>query len=366
MIIVIFIIAFFVQSVYYLLIYIRVLFHSSEEISYDKKPISVIVSARNEADNLKKNLPKILNQEYAQFELIVINDRSEDDTANVLDKLKQTYHNLTITTINDLSETGAGKKRALTEGIKFAKNEYLVFTDADCYPVSKRWLKLLAATYKKDTEIVLAYGAYEDQKTFLNKIIRFETLTIALQYMSYSLVGMTYMGVGRNLSYKKSVYRRTEGFKSHMGILSGDDDLFVNEAADKKNTTIILNKESITRSEPKKSFKEYIVQKRRHLLTGRLYKKKHQIFLGTEIFSRFFFYFIGLICLLTNTYPTLILSAVLVRLIMQIIIIGVFSKMLNEKKVLIFIPIFDILIPLINLYIVVSNIFIKAKDIVWK
>lgn len=365
LILIILLIAFAVQIAFYLFLYTGVIFFKKKTPSKVLKPLSVIISARNESENLKKFLPNVLNQTYFDFEVIVVNDRSDDDTSVILHEFKHQFENLKIIEVDSISES-SGKKDALTLGINSSKNEYLVFTDADCYPISKNWLINIYQSYTDKTEIILGYGAYENERGFLNKIIRFETLVIAMQYFSYAVKGFTYMGVGRNLSYKKSIFIRNNGFESHKDLQSGDDDLFVNETSTKENISVCLDKESKTISVPKRTFNEYINQKRRHFQTAFRYKTKHKLLMGLEVFSRLIFY-LTLICLLViNKWFILVTALYIIRLLTQYGIIGLFSKKMNEKKISIFIPIFDILIPILNLFAVVGTYFNKDKEIKWK
>ncbi len=357
-------ISFAIQIFFFVYFYIRVLFKNKKNKSLSlNKPVSVIISAKNEETNLKDFLPKVLNQNYPLFEVVVVNDMSNDGTEDILNSFSQKNKNITIVKI-DKNLKEKGKKNALTAGINASKYEYLLFTDADCYPVSKNWIKSVMSSYKEKTEIILAYGAYEKSLGLLNKLIRYDTLTIALKYMSFANAGLPYMGVGRNLSYKKSVFLKNKGFQSHKHIKSGDDDLFVNEVANKTNTEIVIDYESVTVSVPKKTWKEFIKQKKRHLTTGFFYKNVHKLLFGFESASVFFFYFSILYFLFLKSSIFLIVLLYFIRLGFQVITDILFSNKLKEKKNLIFIPIFDVLIPIVNLYAIISYKFTKETE--WK
>ncbi len=358
-----FLISFIIQLLFYFLIYKKVLKkHKVKENTGLLPPLTVIISAKNEAENLRNFLPLILNQSYPEFELIVVNDVSTDGAKNILSELQSSYNNLQVLEIE--GEHSKGKKNAVTKAVSAAKYEYLVFTDADCYPISENWLKKIASAYSENTEIIIGYGAYQKQKGLLNKLIRFETLFNAMQYMSFAIFGFPYMGVGRNLSYNKSVWIKNGGFLKHKNILSGDDDLFVNAAATKKNIKILTDSESKTVSIPKNKFRDYLKQKKRHLSTGKYYKQIHKSLLGTEVFSRFVFY-VGLIFLISIKKLVLtVMLLYLARIMIIFIFMKKFSDKINDKQNLFFIPIFDILIPLLNFFIFVRTMI--NKRIVWK
>ncbi len=357
-----FFLSFLLQFIYYAAIYSGVLFLKDFGNKNISKAVSVIISARNESENLKFFLPFVLNQNYKEFEVIVANDRSDDDSKDILEAFQKRYSNLSVVTIDFNEKNATGKKYALTKAINIAKYEHLLFTDADCYPVSQFWIQSITAAYSAGKDIVLGYGGYEFKKGFLNKLIRFDTLFIALQYFAFAKLGIAYMGVGRNLSYKKKLFVKHSGFSGHMHILSGDDDLHINKISNITNTAVTINKDSITKSVPKKKFKDWIVQKRRHITTGFYYKFIHKILLSLEPLSKLIFYLAFIAGLVFCKYVLLLISVFMIRYIIQFFIIGLFAKKIEEKKILIFIPIFDILIPALNLFVIISNIFIQKKE----
>ena len=276
---IVWLLAVFIQLFYYLFFYLRIV-QKPHTTPTHTPPVSVIICARNEEENLKQYLPSILNQNYPQYEVIVVNDASEDNSAWVLDAFAKQYSHLKISTIKKDEKFNHSKKLAVTIGIKAASYEYLLFTDADCEACSSDWIKQMVQSYKPDTEIVLGYGGYIKTKGLLNKLIRFDSLFIAMQYMGFAKAGIPYMGVGRNLSYKKTLFFNNKGFANHASLQSGDDDLFVNETANKQNTEI--NTTAHTRSKAKKSFALWLIQKKRHQTTFHRYKKHHQFLLINE------------------------------------------------------------------------------------
>ncbi len=357
-----------IQLFYYLYFFRRVGWSATRKNKnyIDKKdPVSIIICARNESENLTNNLPLILEQDYPSFEVIVVNDCSDDESQDILEKLGEKYPKLKITQIKKDEKFTHGKKLALTIGIKAAKNEWLLLTDADCTPVNNKWLASMQRNFTEKNEIVLGYGAYKAEKGLLNKFIRFDTFFIALQYLSFAMAKVPYMGVGRNLAYRKSLFLKNKGFASHAHIISGDDDIFVNEVANVKNTDVELSKDSFTISIPKKTFDQWIFQKRRHFVSSYKYKFSHKALLGTEIFSRLTFY-ITVILLLSLPHTWIIgLSALFLRLLVQLIVFNKAMKQLNEKKLLGLSFAFDIFIPLLNIFLYTVNIF-NSKQHKWK
>ncbi len=296
-----------------------------------KKPISisVIIAARNEVDNLKKNLPAILQQNHPRFEVIVVDDQSTDKTFEVIEKMMSNYTQLKYLKIS-LKEKSS-KKNALQKGIELAKNKHLVFTDADCKPLTDKWLETIQNYFKESPSVVLGYSPYQKTNGNLNKLIRFETYQTALNYFGFAKLGLAYMGVGRNLGYTKSVFTQSDGFKTHKHLLSGDDDLLINQVSGQIPILCCLEPESFVLSKPKSTFQSWIQQKRRHYTTAPLYKLKHQILLSFQFFIKFAFWFFvlptSLIHLLSGYY-TPILLVVIVMIAKQILSKPIFDKLM--------------------------------------
>jgi len=318
--------------------------------------VSLIVCAKNEAENLEKHIPLWLEQEHPNFEIILINDASSDETLAVMQQFAQLDSRIQIVNVKNNEAFWGNKKYALTLGIKRAKNNLLVFTDADCRPSSHNWLSIMASQFSEDKQIILGYGAYEKEKGFLNKIIRFETLMTAVQYFSYAQSGMPYMGVGRNLAYTSTVFYEVNGFIKHIKIASGDDDLFINEAATSTNTAICTSLEAFTYSIPKKTWKQWIRQKKRHYSTARLYKSRQRYLLGLYYLMNLLFWSLAVVVLFTHfwLYGIVIIG---LRLLFQFIAIGKAAEKLQEKDLV-------ALIPLLELFLLFTqlSIFISKSD----
>lgn len=292
--------------------------------------------------NLKEFLPHILDQEYSNFEVVLINDGSYDDTLEVMESFKKEYPNsIKVVNVTENEQFWGSKKYALSLGIKAASNEYLLFTDADCKPNSKHWISEMTSDLSKGKEIVLGYGAYKKIKSsWLNKIIRFETLMTALQYVSYAKIGLTYMGVGRNLAYTKSLFFKNNGFGNHLHIKSGDDDLFVNQNATKENVSLCFSENSFTISEPKTTIKDWVRQKRRHVSTASHYKPIHQFLLGLFYSSQLLFWGFVLLLLALNYQWQWVVGFLLVRFTIQYTTIYLSAKKLNERDLVVWTPLF--------------------------
>ena len=352
----VFTVMFIMQLFYFFYFFIRLSFHKNKPISKINDGLSIIIAARNECENLKKYLPSILNQQHPDFEVIVVNDRSWDKTAEILIEFQKTHAHLKIVTIPDLGKDSFSKKFAITLGIKAAKNEILVFTDADCYTISDQWLLNISVSSEDAKMISLGAGPYKKNNGFLNALIRFDAVLIATQYLSMAKASLPYMGVGRNLSYKKTIYNQIQGFKSHYHIPSGDEDLFINQAAESKNTKVVFNEQSLTYSIAENSFKKWAAQKIRHLKTSPLYNLKTKILIGLYPLSLFGFY----IALITTLFLTndfvFVLILLSLRTLSQIIVFFKPLKIMGCKELVIFTPLLEIILLLIYPFLHIKKI----------
>ncbi len=352
-----------INCAYYILFSKFSFLKPSEKITSEKYPVSLIICAKNEAENLQKHIPLWQEQNYSNFDIILINDASVDETLEIMEAFAENDPRIQIVNVKNNEAFWANKKYALTLGIKRSKNTRLIFTDADCYPASTEWLATMVSNFSDKKQLILGYGAYEKQPGFLNKIIRFETLMTAVQYFSYAKAGNPYMGVGRNLGYTSNLYYENNGFMSHIKIPSGDDDLFVNEAANAENTAICIEPEAFTYSLPKKKKKKWLIQKKRHYSTAKLYKPKHRFLLVIYYIFNLLFWLLATIILFTNFW-IFGLGIIFIRILFQYIIIGSAAKKLKEADLVPLIPFYELFLIFTQLSIFISNS--GEKNSQWK
>ncbi len=334
------------------------------EIKENLPPVSVIICAHNEENNLKHLIPMLLQQDYPNFELVIVDDRSYDGTYDYLLELKNSNNQVKVVTVDHLPEHVNGKKYGITLGVKAANNEILVLTDADCRPASKKWLKLMASRFDNKTTFVLGYSNYQKKKGLLNTLIQFETLFTGIQYIAEAIGGSPYMAVGRNLAYRKSFFLNNKGFNRHLKIQGGDDDLFVNEFARKKNTRVAVGNKSLITSTPKYKWNEYFRQKRRHISVGKYYRKKDRARIGFFGFLYCVHWF-TLIPLLALQYePLWLLGGYALKVLILTILLAVGAKKLGDKFAVWLSPILDIFYLVYLLWAV--NVSFSRKKVKWK
>ena len=335
--------------------------------------VSVVLCAHNEGENLANYLQALLTQDYPEYEVIVVDDGSEDDTRAIIEMYMTHDARLRMTFVPYGARVGSTKKLALTLAAKAARYDFLLLTDADCVPESNGWIRSMMAgfSHPSSTDIVLGFSPYFEEKGAINRLTRFDTLFNGLHYLGAAICGHPYMGVGRNLAYRKALFFESGGFTHLMTNRAGDDDLFVNHVATKSNTAVVVNRESFTWSKSKRTLKEWWQQKRRHLSVSPAYREQTKFRLALEPLSRGLFYLTVIATLVWailhsqfsilnfqfSTPELLICIALglfLVRWIVQTAVINTSARRMGLKRFsMCTILGYDILLPLINLWMLV-------------
>ncbi len=355
----------FIQFIYYVLIFSKFAFARHEDPTLKNIGISVLVCARNESENLKQFIPEILGQDYPKFELILINDDSNDDTLDIMNSFKSQHSNIKVVDVRPNKDLWNNKKYPLTLGIKATSYNFLLFTDADCKPMSNQWINEMSKHFSNQSTIIIGYGAYKKiKRNILNLLIRFETVFTAMQYFSYAKIGLPYMAVGRNLAYRKEEFFKANGFMNHMQVTSGDDDLFVNQVATHLNTTICFKPNSFTESLAETSLINWFNQKRRHVSTARYYKSIHKLLLTLFYISQFLFWSLSIILIVFMYKWKFVIVLFLIRFLFVFISFGLSAKKLNELDTLLLLPFLELFLVLSQIVIFISNL--TSKTLHWR
>ena len=349
-------------------------------------PVSVILCAHNEAYNLSQYLQALLTQDYPEYEVIVVDDGSEDETRAEIERYLVHDPRLHMTFVPYGARVGSTKKLALTLAAKAAQYDYLLLTDADCVPESRFWIREMMKGFAEGQgtkDIVLGFSPYFAEKGYVNRLVRYDTLFNGLHYLGAAICGHPYMGVGRNLAYRKSLFFESGGFTKLMNNVAGDDDLFVNHVATKANTAVVLSRESYTWSISKKTMKNWLQQKRRHLSVSPAYRESTKFRLSLEPFIRGVFYaaVIAMIALyapsavsrlslsmsLTEAVPAILCGAAillfLIRWIVQTAVLNTSARRMGMKRFNMFsILWFDITLPLVSAWMLAVP---KRKGAKW-
>ncbi len=326
--------------------------------------VSVVICARNEEHNIMENLPRILEQDYPQFEVVVVNDDSWDQTGDELSNFQQVYGHLKVVTVEEHVQRRPGKKFPLTLGIKKASHELLIFTDADCLPESNQWLRHMVAGFQNGKEVVLGLSPAKPAKGLVNALVRFETMLTAMFYAGFALAGFPYMGVGRNLSYTRSAYDAVGGFKKHYHIMSGDDDLLVRDIAQKKNTAVVVHPDALMWTSGPESWLRWWRQKRRHYSTASHYRWGSRLMLG--LYPLLLTTWLVVVIYLFTYENTLYIASTLLatKVMAQLVIFRLSFRVLKDKYIWAWSPLLEVLLLANQLALLVAGLFSKQKK--WK
>lgn len=327
-------------------------------------PVSVIVCAHDEEENLKALVPLLLQQDYPDFEVIVVNDRSNDATYDWLLQATNMESRLRMVHVEKTPPAMNPKKYALTLGVKAAKHEWLLLTDADCRPLENSWIKSFSNAFTAETVFVLGYSPYTSAPGMLNRFIRFETLVTAIQYLSFAMLGHPYMGVGRNLAYRKSFFLNVKGFNTLLPIMGGDDDLFVNRHSVGNNTRVVIGRDALITSLPQRSWRDFWNQKIRHLSVGKYYRFRHRLLLG--VFGLTWILYCLILSMLVITQTALLPVAIVfcLRLLTMVFAVNKAVKRLEYGFELVAVPVLDFMFAFY--YLVAGLMALVSKKVRWK
>ena len=355
-------ILFLIQLLYYFCLYNRIHIRSRAvkrsdiHFSQELPPLSVIIYAREEVENLRRNLTAVLEQDYPQFEVIVINDGNTDESEDYLTLQGEKYPNLYHSFVPSSSRYISRKKLAITLGIKASKYDWLVFTEANCLPESNQWLRTMARNFTSRAQIVLGYSGYERGKGWLHKRVSFDNLFTSMRYLGYALAGKPYMGIGRNMAYRKELFYSQKGFSAHLNLQRGDDDLFINKTATSENTRVETDANAVVRVQPVFHAKDWREEKISYMATAHFYRGIQRNLSGFETTTRLLFHatwIAALVIGILNFHWLVAGIAFLIfalRYTMQALIINKTAKDLGEKRRSFFtLPVFDIVQPMQSL-----------------
>lgn len=355
-----FVALFIVQIGYHWGLYSRIYFryravnNNKLKFETDFPPLSVVICAKNESENLKRYLPSILEQDYPQFEVIVVNDGSTDESDDILTRMEEEYPHLYHTFTPETARYISRKKLSLTIGIKASKYDWLVFTEANCRPSSPDWLKLMARNFTSSTDVVLGYSGYESAKGWLQQETTFDSFFNAMRYLSFALLNKPFMGIGRNMAYRKELFFKNKGFSAHLNLQKGDDDLFINKIATRSNTRVETDKKASILIRSMEYAKDWTEEKVSYVVTSHYFKGIQKYLLGFETLTRLAFYglFIALLILSIIGNEWILLSIVsllfILRYVSQTLLFNKTATTLHEKHYYLMLPVFDIVQPLYN------------------
>jgi len=343
----------FVELLYYYLIYARFSFTRKKTKKYlYQPPVSVVMVAKDAAGVLLKTLPKFLNQQYDNFEVVVVDDNSQDDTKLLVVEYQQQYSNLKLVELDTAVTTIRGEKFALSMGIRCASNPYYIVTNPEYAPTSTHWLEKMAGNFENDKQIVLGYSTFEKKKSPFNRMLHFDNLLNAMQFFSLAQIHSTYRGDTKNMGFTEQAFAQQRGFASHNHIRYGEEDIFISRAANKKNTAIEFSPDAMTVLQRDVRHHNWLDHKQGLFFTRHFNTLKNRLLLGLYAIVNLLFYVglvfavwlsIGNVMLLSIT-----LGIIAVRIISQYFVFGFAAKKLNEKQVIPGLLLYDLFFALLN------------------
>lgn len=357
--------ALLIQWVYMVVVFVRVARAKTPSDGAYREKVTVVICARNEEKNLRELIPLLMDQDHPAYDIVVVNDSSWDGTEDTLKAFCLTYPNIYAVHLDEDKQRMTGKKFALTIGIKAAKTDVVLLTDADCRPQSRHWISQMVAPFAQEkTEVVLGVSPYRRMGGLLNKLIRFDAAQVAITYVGMAKLGMPYMGVGRNLAYRRELFFRNGGFKSHLHIASGDDDLFVAEVAQKQNTSVVIVPTAQTLSAPKTTWSAWVHQKRRHFTTAPHYRFSVKFMLGIWPFSLLLFWFSIVLLMLVHSAFLIAGSLLLLRYAPHFAtLVGALRKT-GQSDLIIAAPFWELMVGLIQPALWIWNLLATPRT--WK
>lgn len=324
-----------------------------EEATPEKLPaVSVVLTARNDASWLRENLVYLLEQDYPNFEVVVVDYLSQDDTPYVLKLLKDYYPHLKIVPFKEDVNLFQGKKYPLSIGIKSAKNDILMLADPDCTPKNLHWLRGMVKGYQGEkfkVKIVLGYCGVKRTKTLLGVLQQYDALYYGASYLGSALLGHPYTGSGRNLSYRRSFFFKQGAFISHYDVADGSDDLFVYQNADKKNTVICIDSDACLTAEPKKSFAAWHDERRHRVATRNRHSLGSRLQEDLPYLANLLFYAAAVLLVLRGTLPwPVVAAAAAIKWAWQIVCFSRLTKRFDGGYV-------HLAAPLLEIYFIIAN-----------
>lgn len=204
--------------------------------------ISVVIALNGQRNVLADTLPAILNQEYPNFEVVVVDDGLSEEHAVTLQQLQQQYRNLRVSELPKTTLYISRKKLAITLGVRAAKGEWIVLTEPDSTPNSAHWLMNMASKMNADKDLVIGYSNYEDDGSPFSRRIRFERFMLESVYVRAVLRGRPLGGDGCNMAFRRDMFLAQKGFSGNVSLLRGEDVFLVDAFSREDNVAFLYDK----------------------------------------------------------------------------------------------------------------------------
>jgi len=321
-------------------------------------PVSVVLAAQNDGDWLRQNLVYLLEQDYPDFEVVVVDYLSTDETQYILRLLAQNYSRLKVVTLTNNANGYQGLKYPFSIGIKTAQNDILLLAEPECIPMDTtqfNWIRSMVSGYVHDhIDIVLGYCGIAYKPSLFNWLQQYDNLLYSVEYLGSAILRAPFTGNGRNLSYRRSLFLKNDGFIYHYNIPDGADDMFVNQNARPRNTAVVISPESFTLVQPQPTLCQWHLYRRHRVSTHSFYSLPLKLRRLLPPLGILLFYLFGALLLALAALPWQILAAALaLKLAWQIVATAAAARRLAVK------PVVYILSPLFEIYFLIANTFLS-------
>jgi glycosyltransferase involved in cell wall biosynthesis len=341
------VVSFLIQLYYYLFIFRKVgSKRRTQATEHTGEPVSVIICVKDDSINLSKILPLLLQQNYPEYEVIVVNDNSSDDSEEILKLAQNQYPHLQIRNLV-AHKSVHGKSVVLGVGIKAAKYNRIVVTDVACLP-STDWLKSVSTGF--DSEIVMGYTRY----IAVGKFVRIANYYESLFQLGYALNRRPYTASGENDSFRKELFF-AKGFNPLLRKPEKVEQVFFNSVMNKTNTSVVLLPDAIVASEKHLSVGNWCLECSLNLFSKRLFRRGARHVKSPEMISKTLFYISCIVAIIMSINETPLLASIvgvfLLRLIIQIFVFVSTQKRLGEKRLLLHTLLWDFYSIIVYLYV---------------
>ncbi|MDP4238628.1 MAG: glycosyltransferase [Bacteroidota bacterium] len=322
--------------------------------------LSVIVACRNEEDNIRQLIGCLAQQSFQNFELILVNDHSEDATRNYIITAQAAFPKIKL-----IDAVGFGKKNALKEGILNSTHELIVTTDADCLP-SYHWLESIACFYEKyPGDLIICPVKLSGKDNLFSYLQVLEFTSLIASAAGSAGAGMPVMCNGANLVFTKKSWLKSQA-DLHEEQQSGDD-MFLLESIKKRNGIIrfLKSESAFVTTGLARTLGEFIKQRRRWTSKSSAYTDGQIIFTASVVLS------INLLSLVLVSLSffkpavlVVLLSVFLFKYIVDMAFLHTVRKFFQLNNIWIYSLLLSLIYPFYVVFIVFSALLFKPGK--WK
>ena len=354
-----FVLMFLIQLFYQILMAHFSLSGKKKDKPVDYPSFSIIVPSRNYEENLRELIPTLLEQDYPEFEVVVVDDCSYDATEWYLNELKLQSNKLKTSRI--IQETDFPNALAITIGIRAASNEWLIFLNPLCRVSGKDWLKSFAEELNPKSEAAFGFVNYTNSYGSMRKFIKYENFDSFILYGSARYLGLSMPITDMNVAYKREQFLSRRGFAAVLDSPFSENELYLNKISNRSNSVYLQNRATAVSFVGDTDWYDGMNFKKKQLLLKKKFTVGQSIFLWTNTISRFVFDISMIALLILSPWRIWVAGIWLIKIIHELVWGIVSMKRLGEKNLFPGLLIFRSIIPLFNSIISINQLFTGQK-----